>query len=390
MQREGERKDRAGYEPQRPSRLSAGPGFEPGARPGVPLFLRDAVPAALQDARPLTPAPLAIQRAPTNGAHAGVDPAAPQPGAAPPTPVPGLIVDDAAEPAEGQLRKGEFLALLRGEVCRAAEEALAGTLWSTVGCPYVDRWVEHYAAQDAASVEQALHRHVPEAGGAASARDYVPLVAARVRTAVAQWTGGGEAPEGAAGAEEGAPGGGLISRFVGLFFKGRDGEGRADGSPQSVRAELGRGRALDPGVSSRMSSAMGRDFSRVRVHTDGRAAAVSQRLEARAFTVGEHVAFGAGEYRPGTPVGDALIAHELAHVAQQEGGASAGGGAAGAALEEEADRAAVGAVARTWGGVAGVLDTAAASALPALRTGLRLQRCKCSPDRPAVDLLTSF
>jgi hypothetical protein len=372
-------------------------GEDGSASAGVPRFLRDSVePVAVQGASAFTPTALSIQRAPVDGSvaaaapHVGVEPAGEAADSGAPVPVPGLIVDDAAEPAAGQMRKGEFLALLRGEVCHAAEEALAGTLWSTVGCPYVDRWVEHYRGQDAASVEQALHRHVPEARGAASARDYVPLVAARVRTAVAQWRGqGGEAPEGVAGAEDGAPGGGLISRFVGLFFKGREGEGRADGaSPETVRARLGRGQALESGIASRMGSALGRDFSRVRVHTDSRAASLSTGMAARAFTVGEHVAFGAGEYRPGTPVGDALIAHELAHVAQQEGASAASPpGPGSGVLEEEADRSAVGAVARMWGGAAGLAGRIGADALPALRTGLRLQRCSsCEPRAPAPTL----
>jgi hypothetical protein len=40
-------------------------------------------------------------------------------------------------------------------------------------------------------------------------------------------------------------------------------------------------------------------------------------LNARAFTVGRHIGFAAGEYAPGTGDGRRLIAHELAHVVQQ-------------------------------------------------------------------------
>jgi hypothetical protein len=46
-------------------------------------------------------------------------------------------------------------------------------------------------------------------------------------------------------------------------------------------------------------------------------------LGARALTVGTHIAFAPGEYRPGGVRGNALIAHELAHVVQQAGGAPA-------------------------------------------------------------------
>jgi hypothetical protein len=61
----------------------------------------------------------------------------------------------------------------------------------------------------------------------------------------------------------------------------------------------------------------GYDFSRVRVHTDGQAAQSAGDMKARAYTVGQHVVFGAGKYAPGTNAGDSLIAHELVHTVQQ-------------------------------------------------------------------------
>jgi LysM repeat protein len=60
------------------------------------------------------------------------------------------------------------------------------------------------------------------------------------------------------------------------------------------------------------------DFSRVRVHTDQRAAASAQELNALAYTVGNDVVFGAGQYAPQTTSGRALLAHELTHVLQQQ------------------------------------------------------------------------
>jgi Domain of unknown function (DUF4157) len=59
------------------------------------------------------------------------------------------------------------------------------------------------------------------------------------------------------------------------------------------------------------------NFGRVRVHTDERAAASARQMDARAYTVGDDIVFGLGEYRPTTPEGRALLAHELTHVLQQ-------------------------------------------------------------------------
>jgi Domain of unknown function (DUF4157) len=68
------------------------------------------------------------------------------------------------------------------------------------------------------------------------------------------------------------------------------------------------------------------DFSRVRVHSDAAAAASVQAVEARAYTVGDHIAFGTGQYEPGSAGGAWLLAHELAHVVQQRGGSAQAAG----------------------------------------------------------------
>ena len=68
----------------------------------------------------------------------------------------------------------------------------------------------------------------------------------------------------------------------------------------------------------------GYDFSRVRLHTDSRAITRAQALNARAYTVGRNIMFGAGQYRPGTYAGQLLLAHELTHVVQQSHGTETG------------------------------------------------------------------
>jgi hypothetical protein len=79
------------------------------------------------------------------------------------------------------------------------------------------------------------------------------------------------------------------------------------------------GKPLDPKTRAFMEPRFGHDFSRVRVHTDEVAAKAALAVNARAYTVGQHVVFAAGQYAPNTSGGSQLMAHELAHTIQQEG-----------------------------------------------------------------------
>jgi hypothetical protein len=69
-----------------------------------------------------------------------------------------------------------------------------------------------------------------------------------------------------------------------------------------------------------MEPRFGYDFSQVRVHADDRAASSAQAVSARAYTAGNHVVFGHGQYAPDSPGGQRLLAHELTHVTQQSSG----------------------------------------------------------------------
>jgi hypothetical protein len=93
---------------------------------------------------------------------------------------------------------------------------------------------------------------------------------------------------------------------------------------------------LDPGTRDRMERQLGEDLSSVRVHAGDEAAARAEAADARAMTEGEDVYFGAGEYAPDTAGGQALLAHELAHVVQQRPAALPA--ATGVSLEQEAER----------------------------------------------------
>jgi hypothetical protein len=321
----------------------------------------------------------------------------PETAAAEETPAPGLIVeDDAAEIGPGQMRKSDFLDRLRAAVCAAADAELAAAGRSTEGCPYIERAFERYRNFSGDQLERVLRRYAPEAAGATSAQDYIPIVSEKVRRAVALWATTGRitgAPEGMmAASPEAGPGNGAESAASapgGIQFKSRDGGAVEAESPAEIQSQLGSGRPLDGGVKSRMESAFGYDFSRVRVHTDAKAAKLSSSLNARAFTIGSDIAFGSGEYQPGALIGDTLIAHELAHVVQQgESDSSVSpmrvGDTGYNALEEDADLSAIGAVASLWSGAKGAFRDIARNAMPRLRSGLSLRRCPCNTPEETI------
>ena len=78
------------------------------------------------------------------------------------------------------------------------------------------------------------------------------------------------------------------------------------------------GAPIDPATRAFMEPRFGQDFSRVRVHTGAKASESAKAVDALAYTVGQHVVFKEGHYNPGVARGRALLAHELAHVGQQE------------------------------------------------------------------------
>ena len=77
------------------------------------------------------------------------------------------------------------------------------------------------------------------------------------------------------------------------------------------------GQPLDQPFRTFIQSRLGHDFSSVRVHADPRSSRSALELQAHAYTVGRHIAFAPGRYRPDTIEGKRLMAHELVHVAQQ-------------------------------------------------------------------------
>jgi len=92
--------------------------------------------------------------------------------------------------------------------------------------------------------------------------------------------------------------------------------------PDSVRDVISSpGSTLDASIQCAMEDRMGDSLGDVRIHTGPKAASACEDINARAFTVGNHVAFNSGEYDPESAEGQHVLAHELAHVRQQTGGA---------------------------------------------------------------------
>lgn len=92
--------------------------------------------------------------------------------------------------------------------------------------------------------------------------------------------------------------------------------GEIEAPPFVTEALRSSGYPLDSSTRAFMEPRFGHDFSRVRVHTDARAAASAKAVNALAYTVSNHIAFSEGRFTPRTTEGRKLLAHELAHVVQ--------------------------------------------------------------------------
>jgi Domain of unknown function (DUF4157) len=77
------------------------------------------------------------------------------------------------------------------------------------------------------------------------------------------------------------------------------------------------GQPLDPETRTFMKSRFGYDFSNVRVHADSEAAESAKAINASAYTIGQDIVFGTGQYAPHSTEGRKLLAHELTHTLQQ-------------------------------------------------------------------------
>ena len=93
-----------------------------------------------------------------------------------------------------------------------------------------------------------------------------------------------------------------------------------DPNLESGLSNLGGGQPLSASARSFFEPRFGQSFSDVRVHTGTDANRAARSINARAYTLGNNIAFASGEYDSGSASGRSLIAHELTHTLQQAGG----------------------------------------------------------------------
>jgi hypothetical protein len=305
-----------------------------------------------------------------------------------------FITDDNATPEAGQMRKTAFMTRLKAEVCETVNQAMAGTPFTSDNCPYIQTLFAIHENSSPSRIEALIFRYCPAAIQAQSADELIQHIKSKAFTVSRQWAENGGNAGAAAQIFNGVASGvgsiaGSIATGVGnavsavssLFFKENTGGATNTQSPQAVMQSLGKGSSIESGTKSKMEGAFGESFSNVEVHTDSNAAQLSKDMNARAFTVGNHIAFAGGEHQPGTIEGDALMAHELAHTIQQQGGETTSAqmkGSAYNALEEDADGTAMEVMTKMTGREDIQLKN---KVKKGLKTGLTVSRCDCNGEK---------
>ena len=96
----------------------------------------------------------------------------------------------------------------------------------------------------------------------------------------------------------------------------------------AIEAMQGGGHPLPTAEREFFEPRFGYDFSQVRIHSGALAAETARAINAEAFTVGRDVVLGGNDYASEPGLTRRLLAHELAHVVQQQGdGRTPAGGA---------------------------------------------------------------
>jgi Domain of unknown function (DUF4157) len=154
------------------------------------------------------------------------------------------------------------------------------------------------------------------------------------------------------------------------------------------------GRPLDAATRAFFEPRFGLDFSAVRLHLGPLADASARGVRAQAFAFGQDLVFRSGHFNPNSPSGKRLIAHELAHVAQQNKGLAAVTSQGASSNDVEGYDGSIG------GAGPGTAETAvlrrepdqpnAAAEDPEMEAVLRaVQRAQTSPDDDTIMMLSA-
>lgn len=226
-------------------------------------------------------------------------------GASPAPAVAALLVEDGQPTGPGQMHRGEFVAMMRALLTARCDTELAVVGRSAEGCPYLARWLDYYERQPAAHLERAIRIYTGTA--AKDAASLMSAVLSRVVAAVRIWVATGRITgiPAAAASPRGPDGGGVIQRTA------------AAGAPPlpmgTERLAPGVEGPIEPATLRAASLAFGRDLSHVRVST-GRAPGGPGTLGA---AWGNRIVLDQSLDREPPLVRKLVLAHELAHVAQQ-------------------------------------------------------------------------
>lgn len=303
-----------------------------------------------------------------------------------------FLVDDAVVPEEGQMRRAVFLEKLKSGICDSVNQALAGTTFTADSCPYLQAAFAKHENSSPEQLEALINRYAPDTKNASNAEDMISRMKAKAYTTTLEWVSSGadlsQTPALLSGIAtgDGSGIGGMIAGAGQLLFKADTGGAHASQSPKAVMQSLGKGSPMESTTRSKMESAFGTSFSNVQIHADSNAAQLSKGMNARAFTVGNHIAFGGGEYGSGSLAGDALLAHELAHTIQQSGTTdNERPGSTESELENAADASALSVMMK-------MNEGKEKKSGKEFRTGLKLQRCiDCGGSKdPMEELFKSF
>ncbi len=267
-----------------------------------------------------------------------------------------FITED-QEFTEGKISKTLFLEKMESRIREDLRATFKGTKFSEADCPWLEHLFRHYHRRDACYLESSLRKYLPARENIYKAEDYIPLISEKAKHAVDQWLKTGEIT-------------GIPDEIPKRFMQ------TAEQYTANIRAKMGDGKPLEGGTKQKMEDAFGSNLNDITIHTDKQADKIAREVDAAALTIGNDIAFANDRYKPGTPVGDALIAHELAHTLQQKEANKPGDTSSYNAMEKDAEASARGVLGRLWGNVKSGTSGWGKQVMPRMKSGLQLQRCK--------------